>query len=239
MNIRVSLVADCSVSCNGLQNHFLAEGAGIGIETVFASGAEGLEHLTVSGFAPLGVILFAYDLPDMPAVQSAAGVQARGPAIPLVVYRAPDDEEITGELRAAGVLGYVLKRESFEALTAAILAAARGEKHINAELIVRLWTLTQHQAAETWKLNPREREILALIGEGLKNEAIAYRLNVAEQTVKNNATGLYKKLKVENRTQLMHKARTLSMWLKQTNDTGGSRNRRYLCRANYQFAPYR
>jgi len=50
------------------------------------------------------------------------------------------------------------------------------------------------------RLRPRERQVLALAAHGLRNAAIAERLCLSEQTVKNYLTAIYKLLRVRNRT---------------------------------------
>ena len=53
------------------------------------------------------------------------------------------------------------------------------------------------------KLTPREREIIDAIFSAASNRAIAERLGISEQSVKNRLTGLYKKLGVGNRVGLI------------------------------------
>jgi DNA-binding NarL/FixJ family response regulator len=53
------------------------------------------------------------------------------------------------------------------------------------------------------KLTPREREIIDAILSAASNRAIAARLGISEQSVKNRLTGLYKKLGVSNRVELV------------------------------------
>ena len=53
------------------------------------------------------------------------------------------------------------------------------------------------------KLTPREREIIDAIFSAASNRAIAARLGISEQSVKNRLTGLYKKLGVANRVELI------------------------------------
>ena len=63
----------------------------------------------------------------------------------------------------------------------------------------------QHKSASAdplTRLTEREREILALIGEGLTNRQIGERLFLAEKTVKNYVSGLLAKLGMERRTQV-------------------------------------
>ncbi|HHV92952.1 MAG TPA: response regulator transcription factor [Firmicutes bacterium] len=51
-------------------------------------------------------------------------------------------------------------------------------------------------------LTPREKEVLQLIASGLTNAEIAERLFISPHTVKNHVTNIYKKIKVEDRTQI-------------------------------------
>lgn len=53
------------------------------------------------------------------------------------------------------------------------------------------------------KLTPREREIIDAIFSAASNRVIAQRLGISEQSVKNRLTGLYKKLGVGNRVELI------------------------------------
>ena len=55
-------------------------------------------------------------------------------------------------------------------------------------------------------LTPREREILALLSEGLPNKAIAERLGISDQTVKFHVASIYGKLGATNRTDAVRRA---------------------------------
>jgi DNA-binding NarL/FixJ family response regulator len=59
------------------------------------------------------------------------------------------------------------------------------------------------EAGRVATLTPREREVVALVGEGLKNEQVAARLFVSEKTVRNNLTVIYDKLGVSGRLELI------------------------------------
>jgi DNA-binding NarL/FixJ family response regulator len=53
-----------------------------------------------------------------------------------------------------------------------------------------------------WQLTPREREVLGYIASGADNLKISACLNITERTVKAHITSIYRKLDVENRTQM-------------------------------------
>jgi two-component system, NarL family, nitrate/nitrite response regulator NarL len=53
----------------------------------------------------------------------------------------------------------------------------------------------------TWKLSPREMDVLALLVKGKSNREIAAELNLSLGTVKSHLSSMYKKLGVSNRTQ--------------------------------------
>jgi DNA-binding NarL/FixJ family response regulator len=50
-------------------------------------------------------------------------------------------------------------------------------------------------------LTPRERQVLALLAEGLANKAIAPRLGITEHTVKAHVAAIYDKLHAGNRAE--------------------------------------
>ena len=60
------------------------------------------------------------------------------------------------------------------------------------------------RCAAAYRITPREREIIRLVGSGLSNPEIARRLFLSPQTVKNQIHGLFQKLGVRNRVQLVN-----------------------------------
>lgn len=106
---------------------------------------------------------------------------------------------------AAGLLaefpegvGYLLKERIFDAaiLTDALRRIGEGECVIDPTIVTRL--MQRRRRHDPLKeLTPREREVLALIAEGLSNSAIAERLVVTERTVEAHATQIFGKLGLE------------------------------------------
>jgi DNA-binding NarL/FixJ family response regulator len=101
----------------------------------------------------------------------------------------------------------VLKQIQGSDLVSAVRTVAAGQSLLDANATARLLARLrggqeQEEEAEALPgLTPREREILALIGEGLTNRQIGQRLYLAEKTVKNHISRLLAKLGVERRVQ--------------------------------------
>jgi DNA-binding NarL/FixJ family response regulator len=63
------------------------------------------------------------------------------------------------------------------------------------------------RAGPSFPSSPRERQVLALIAQGLDNAQIAARLELSEKTVRNHITRIFDKIEVENRSQAIVAAR--------------------------------
>jgi DNA-binding NarL/FixJ family response regulator len=118
-----------------------------------------------------------------------------------------DDEEALLDSVMAGASGYVLKQIQGSDLVSAVRTVAAGQSLLDPSATARLMArLRQGPDPEPEPealpgLTDREREILALIGEGLTNRQIGARLYLAEKTVKNHISRLLAKLGVERRIQ--------------------------------------
>ena len=60
-------------------------------------------------------------------------------------------------------------------------------------------------------ISDREREVLDLLASGAANKVIARRLGISPNTVKTHVARLFEKLEAANRTEAIHKARTLDI----------------------------
>jgi DNA-binding NarL/FixJ family response regulator len=81
-----------------------------------------------------------------------------------------------------------------------VRAAARGESPLAPRAASALIRGLRQPPVEA-RLSDREREILALIGQGTPNKVIALRLNIAEKTVKNHVSSIFQAIGVTDRTQ--------------------------------------
>ncbi|MGQ4381672.1 LuxR C-terminal-related transcriptional regulator, partial [Streptomyces sp. SAS_267] len=108
----------------------------------------------------------------------------------------------------AGAAGYVLKQIKGSDLVSAVRTVASGQSMLDPTTTARLMRKLRADPAEEPApsqelagLSPRERDILALIGDGLTNREIGKELYLSEKTVKNHISRLLAKLGVQRRVQ--------------------------------------
>ena len=146
-------------------------------------------------------------LPDGDGVGVCRELRSRMPELACLMLTSFDDEEALLDSIMAGAAGYVLKQIQGSDLVNAVRTVSAGQSLLDPSAATKLMArLRGEQTREEVPdalpgLTDREREILALIGEGLTNRQIGQRLYLAEKTVKNHISRLLAKLGVERRIQ--------------------------------------
>ncbi|MFF3015672.1 response regulator [Streptomyces sp. NPDC057939] len=181
---------------------------------VVAAAANGQEVLAAVAAAPVDVVLMDLRMPVMDGTEATRRLSAAHPDVAVVVLTTfADDESIMAAL-GAGARGYLTKNAGRQDIARAIRAAAAGQSVLDREVQTRLLAA----ASAPRRANPptpeplpadltvREREVLALIGQGLPNRAIAERLFISEATVKTHINNLFAKTHVRDRAEAVRLA---------------------------------
>ncbi|WP_354637872.1 response regulator transcription factor [Kitasatospora camelliae] len=144
-------------------------------------------------------------LPDGDGVTVCRELRSTMPELACLMLTSFDDEDALLDSIMAGAAGYVLKQIRGTDLVSAVRTVASGQSMLDPGATTRLMArLRNDHAAPTPdfpQLTERERQILALVGEGMTNRQIGQRLYLAEKTVKNHISRLLAKLGVERRVQ--------------------------------------
>ena len=167
-----------------------------------ATGAGGAEEaaglLAGGGF---GVVLLSLTTPG--SLEICRQVVA-GSGAGVIALGVTGDEDEAVACAEAGVTGYLLRHETYDALVSVVAAAGRGEitcpRSVAAALMRRMGRDRDAvPRTGTSRLTAREREILGLIDQGMSNKEIADRLFIEVRTVKNHVHNLLEKLSVRRR----------------------------------------
>ncbi len=122
-----------------------------------------------------------------------------------------EDEAVARAVLAAGVSGAVLRGADAATVSAALAAVAHGLT-VFEQSFHRLRPARERQAARApGDFTPREREVLALLAQGLPNRSIAERLGISRHTVKFHVNALLQKLGVQRRTEAVVRAARLGL----------------------------
>ncbi|MDQ0388093.1 DNA-binding NarL/FixJ family response regulator [Streptomyces sp. DSM 42143] len=172
--------------------------------------AEGLDVVATADTAESALDAIDAHEPDvavldvrMPPTHTDEGVRAavearrRRPAMAVLVLSAYVEQSFATDLLTGGVggLGYLLKERvgRVEEFMDALHRVAAGGTAIDPEVVAQLFTRTR-QDTRLERLSPREREVLALMAEGLGNGAIAARLVVTDGAVHKHIRSIFAKL---------------------------------------------
>jgi len=198
--IRVFLLDDHEVVRHGLRGLLEATGD---ITVVGESGSAAEATARIPALRP-DVAILDGRLPDGSGVDVCRDVRSVDPSIQALILTSYDDDEALFAAIMAGAAGYVLKQIAGNELINSVRQVAAGRSLIDPALTARVLERVRHgppEPEELAALTEREREILALIAEGLTNRQIGERLFLAEKTVKNYVSALLAKLGLERRTQ--------------------------------------
>ena len=148
------------------------------------------------------VVLVDYGLPDGDGVSLAARIHRQWPTIKIVMVTSLTDERLVLKAVEAGCAGFVTKDRTVDELVAAIQAVADGEALISPLMLNRvLRQLRRRDDRPGADLSAREREVLALVCEGMSNPAIAERLHVSHNTVRSHVQNILSKLQVHSKLE--------------------------------------
>ena len=147
------------------------------------------------------VLLLDVGLPGRSGLDVIEEVLELAPDCRIVILTVFEDEKKIGAAISSGACGYLVKTSRPEDIVGAIHEAADGGSPMSPAVASRVVQLLAKLTKQTVKvaLSPREKQILALIVEGLTAKEIAIKLEVSIHTTDTHTRHLFKKLGVHSR----------------------------------------
>jgi DNA-binding NarL/FixJ family response regulator len=193
--IRVLLADDHVLVRAGLER-LLRGVAGIEVVGTAADGGEAVE-LALSERPD--VVLMDLEMPVLDGIEATRRITAEVEGAAVVILTSFSDRERILRALDAGAVGYLLKDAEPDELVRGIFAAARGESPLAPKAAHAVLRARSEEQFVT--LSPREREVLALVAQGLQNKHIARQLEISEKTVKAHLTSVFSQIGATDRTQ--------------------------------------
>jgi len=205
MTIRILLVDDQELVRTGFRMVLDAQPD----MTVVGEAGDGLAAVTTLRYTPADVVVMDVRMPKLDGIEATRRICAAGDRPRVLMLTTFDLDEYAFAALKAGASGFLLKDVPPEELLFGIRAVHSGDAVVapstTRRLIDRFAPMLPSGSAETVAdlsgLTSREREVLALIAQGLSNAEIGDRLFVSEATVKTHVGRVLAKLGLRDRVQ--------------------------------------
>ncbi|HYM12834.1 MAG TPA: response regulator transcription factor [Bryobacterales bacterium] len=175
---------------------------------VVAEAKNGAQALDLLPRCKPDIVLLDLKMPGVGGLATLEKLQSQRTRARVIVLTAPGDERPCADAMRLGACGIVPKQLAAECLAACIRQVHSGEIWLGARaqaaLLAQSLTPPETAAADGERslLSPRERQIVALVAQGLKNKQIAEQLFISDQTVKNHLHNIFDKVGAGDRLEL-------------------------------------
>lgn len=155
------------------------------------------------------VVLLDVKMPGLDGIAAARTIRTTAPAVGILMLTMTDDAATVRAAIGAGANGYVLKGAEQEEIDRAVRAVAAGQAIFGSAVAgAALGLAADPPVRRPFKdLTAREREVLALMADGLRNGEIGVRLHLSAKTVANHVSSILAKLGVADRVAAVVLAR--------------------------------
>jgi DNA-binding NarL/FixJ family response regulator len=172
---------------------------------VVAQAADGRQALTLAMTHRPEVVLMDLSMPVMDGVEATRRLVGELPETRVVVLTSFADRDRVADAMSSGAIGYLLKDCDPNELLAGVRAAGKGQTPLDPRVAGALLPQTVTSApapapATAPTLSAREREVLALVSNGLANKQIGRVLGISERTVKVHLGNIFRRIGVGDRT---------------------------------------
>ena len=183
---------------------------------VVGEAATGSQAVARSEALKPDIVLMDINMPELNGIEATRRILQHDPQTGIVMVTMLEDDASLFAAMRAGARGYVLKGAHYDEMLHAIRAVARGQALFGPGIARRMTHFFQSRAVKQSvqppeevfpELTARERAVLELIAQGLKNQEIAARLVISPKTVRNYISMIFSKLQVAGRVEAILQAR--------------------------------
>jgi DNA-binding NarL/FixJ family response regulator len=173
----------------------------------FGSGEAALDLIEKEELVP-DIILLDIGLPGMNGIELIPELKKLTPSSKILIITVHDDDENVFNAICAGASGYLLKDLSADGIVNSISEVMNGGAPMNSHIAKKVLSMFRDQNVkfDGYDLSEREKEILALLVDGLSKKQIAEKIFISHHTVDSHIRNIYAKLEVHSRSSAISKA---------------------------------
>lgn len=201
---KLMIVEDHDLVRTGLRN--ILEGVA-GLELV-AEAANGEDAIVLARQHRPDVILMDVGLPGLSGLETTERILKTQPDIRIIILTAFTEPPLPARLLDIGASGYLTKACDARELIVAVKAVSRGERYIGSEIAqqLALSLLPGTPQSPFQELTARELEVMMMLTQGMKMNAIAEVINVSPKTIATYKYRIYDKVGVNSEVELLRLA---------------------------------
>jgi DNA-binding NarL/FixJ family response regulator len=171
---------------------------------IVAQGQDGDEALRLIAEHAPDVAIVDIRMPGVGGIDIARKLSDEGSTTAVILYTGHGERSLLLEALDAGARGFLVKEAPLDDLARAIRTIGGGGTYVDPALA---GVLAGPQAAERLPtVTKREREILRLLADGMRNEEVARQLSISPLTVRTHVKNAMQKLEADTRTEAVAKA---------------------------------
>jgi DNA-binding NarL/FixJ family response regulator len=202
--VHIFLIDDNRLLLDGLTSMLEAQGL-----KVIATARSGVQAVRQVKRLQPDVVLLDSALGDRTGVKLVQSFKQSSPSTRIIVMHLLPAHEDVIDFVQAGVSGFIMKDASASDFMATIKSVADGASVLPPRMATSLFShvadqvvLRKRSTSAATRMTAREREVTALIAEGLGNREIADRLDIASHTVKSHVHNILEKLALHTRLEV-------------------------------------
>lgn len=169
--------------------------------------------------ADTDLLLLDLNMPGSDELLGLVRIRKLFPAIPVIVISATEHQDVVLRVKSFGASGFIPKSakplQIADALTAVISGSVWFPRIVEKKRSVEDVEVSDSGSDRITKLlselTPQQYKVLSCLSVGLLNKQIAYEMGITEATVKAHVTAIFRKLGVNNRTQVVIMTRNLKL----------------------------
>ncbi|HVP90586.1 MAG TPA: response regulator transcription factor [Terriglobales bacterium] len=201
--VRILLADDHKIIAEGLRNLLEKNPA----FTVVGHASEGLAAVRLAASLSPDLVIMDISMPGLNGFEATRRILDADPRVKVIALSMHKDGHYIAAALKSGAVGYVLKESAFEELAAAIQSVMKGQSYLSASIadtVIKDYIrhLEKQGSGAFSVLNPREREVLQSLSEGLSTKEIAARLKVSIKTVETYRAQIMNKLNIRSVAEL-------------------------------------
>lgn len=203
-NITILIVDDHPLIRRGLTGLFENEEP---ISNIFTAG-NGIEAINILKTNDIDVVLLDINMPGKNGIEVLRDIKKNNPNQKVIILTLHDTGEYINSAFNNGCDGFVNKDADIDVLLKCVETVLDNKNFLQPNLVSNIIDIPQQTKKITYQvhstspiLSNRELDTLSLLSNKLSNKEIAEELNIAEKTVRNHLTNIFKKIKVKSRKE--------------------------------------